>query len=164
MSVSTISQQELTADLAVHPADCLICIGKKLSCFSGFPSYSKASHVSPRFQCLSESLTFYTHCLNLAFVPSISKPGERSAQLFLEATTAEDSFLFRDFCIPASLTTEQFLTDKNSKEKWGVCAHLCAHSHRMQPITDFLFILRSHHFVPSAHTRRSPGPVVTQQK
>lgn len=104
--ISTTSQHVLTADLAVPPADFLICTGRKWSLFSGFPSDSKASHISPRFQCLSESLTFYTHCLNLAFIHGISKPGAKSAQLLLEATTAQNSFLSRDFCIPASLTTE----------------------------------------------------------
>lgn len=103
VSVGTTSQHTLTADLAVPPADFLICFGRRGSLFSGFRSDSKASHISLRFQCLSESLTFYTHCLDLAFVPGISKPGTKSAQLLLEATTA---FLSRDFCIPASLTTE----------------------------------------------------------
>ena len=104
VSVGTTSQLGLTADLAVPPADYLICIGRKGNLFSGFPSDSKASQISLRFQCLRESLTFYTHCLNIAFGFGISKLGAKSAQLLLEATTAQDSFLSRDFCIPASLT------------------------------------------------------------
>jgi hypothetical protein len=40
-------------------------------------------------------------------------------QLLLEATLAQDYFLSRDFCVPASGAKEQFLIDKNIEKEWG---------------------------------------------